>query len=124
MRVILSLLMLLSTVAAFVPGAARPSFAPTTLFMSSGEMKKGTVKWFNTIKGFGFLIPDDGTEDIFVHQTAIQADGFRSLADGEVVEFLVEQDQNGRKKAARVTGPDGANVQGAPFRPENDYERY
>jgi cold shock CspA family protein len=79
---------------------------------------------FNTIKGFGFLIPDDGTEDIFVHQTAIQADGFRSLADGEVVEFLVETDQNGRKKAARVTGPDGANVQGAPFRPENDYERY
>jgi hypothetical protein len=46
-------------------------------------------------------------------KTAIQADGFRSLADGEVVEFLVEQDQNGRKKAARVTGPDGANVQGA-----------
>lgn len=45
MRVILSLLMLLSTVAAFVPGTARPSFAPTTLFMS-GEMKKGTVKWY------------------------------------------------------------------------------
>ncbi|KAI2489790.1 ribonuclease B OB domain containing protein [Fragilaria crotonensis] len=123
MRVILSLFMLLSAAVAFVPGATRPSFAPTRLFMSD-DMKKGTVKWFNTIKGFGFLIPDDGTEDIFVHQTAIQADGFRSLADGEVVEFLVETDQNGRKKAARVTGPDGKNVQGAPFRPENDYERY
>jgi len=79
---------------------------------------------FNTIKGFGFIIPDDGSEDIFVHQTAIQADGFRSLADGESVEFTVEEDSNGRKKASKVTGPDGANVQGAPFRPENDYGGY
>jgi protein lin-28 len=79
---------------------------------------------FNTIKGFGFLIPDDGTEDIFVHQTAIKSSGFRSLADGEPVEFVVETDANGRKKAASVTGPNGANVQGAPFRPEREFERY
>lgn len=123
LKVITLLLALLSAVAAFAPGVSRPAFSSTRLNMAD-DMKKGTVKWFNTIKGFGFLIPDDGTEDIFVHQTAIQADGFRSLADGEVVEFLVEEDQNGRKKAAKVTGPDGANVQGAPFRPENDYGDY
>jgi protein lin-28 len=85
--------------------------------------QKGTVKWFNTQKGFGFIVPDDGSEDVFVHQTAIQAEGFRSLADGEVVEFEVEE-ENGRRKAVQVTGPDGANVQGAPFRPANDYDSY
>lgn len=79
---------------------------------------------FNTIKGFGFIVPDDGSDDIFVHQTAIKAEGFRSLADGEVVEFLVEEDDNGRRKASKVTGPEGSNVQGAPFRPQNDYDGY
>mmetsp|Transcript_10811 Transcript_10811/g.17913 ORF Transcript_10811/g.17913 Transcript_10811/m.17913 type:complete len:94 (-) Transcript_10811:169-450(-) len=90
----------------------------------SEETKSGTVKWFNTIKGFGFIVPDDGSDDIFVHQTAIKAEGFRSLADGEVVEFLVEEDDNGRRKASKVTGPEGSNVQGAPFRPQNDYDGY
>jgi protein lin-28 len=101
------------------------SFGSTRVVTSTTVLyaQKGTVKWFNTQKGFGFIVPDDGSEDVFVHQTAIQAEGFRSLADGEVVEFEVEE-ENGRRKAVQVTGPDGANVQGAPFRPANDYDSY
>eukprot|EP00543_Licmophora_paradoxa_P007655 CAMPEP_0202458076 /NCGR_PEP_ID=MMETSP1360-20130828/20863_1 /ASSEMBLY_ACC=CAM_ASM_000848 /TAXON_ID=515479 /ORGANISM="Licmophora paradoxa, Strain CCMP2313" /LENGTH=77 /DNA_ID=CAMNT_0049078419 /DNA_START=250 /DNA_END=483 /DNA_ORIENTATION=+ len=77
------------------------------------------------MKGFGFILPDDGTPDVFVHQTDVKAEGFRSLADGETVEFVVETDPtNGRTKAVKVTGPGGSNVQGAPFRPENDYDSY
>lgn len=79
---------------------------------------------FNTMKGFGFIVPDDGSKDVFVHQSAIQAEGFRSLADGEQVEFQVEEDAGGRVKATSVTGPGGTNVQGAPFRPQNDYDGY
>lgn len=92
--------------------------------MSDGEddMRTGTVKWFNTMKGFGFIMPADGSEDVFVHQTAIQTDGFRSLADGEMLEYFEEIDQNGRKKAVRVTGPGGVDVQGAPFRESPDYD--
>ncbi|XP_041999548.1 glycine-rich protein 2-like [Salvia splendens] len=81
--------------------------------MSDGEVKKGSVKWFNDQKGFGFITPDDGTEDLFVHQSSIKSDGFRSLGDGEAVEYTVEYGSDGRAKAANVTGPDGASVQGS-----------
>jgi CspA family cold shock protein len=47
----------------------------------------GTVKWFNDAKGYGFITPENGTKDCFVHHTAIKAEGFRSLAEGERVEF-------------------------------------
>ena len=56
---------------------------------------KGTVKWFNDAKGFGFITPEDGSKDCFVHHTAIQANGFKSLAEGEKVEFEVVQGQKG-----------------------------
>jgi len=79
--------------------------------------RKGSVKWFNTQKGFGFITPEDGGSDIFVHQTAIYAPGFRSLADGEPVEFDVEHGPDGRVRAMSVTGPDGEYVQGVPREP-------
>ena len=62
---------------------------------------KGTVKWFNDAKDFGFITPEDGSKDVFVHHSAITASGFRSLAEGDHVEFSIEQ---GPK------GPNAANV--------------
>ena len=50
-------------------------------------MAEGTVKWFNADKGYGFIAPDDGTADVFVHHSAIQADGFRSLQDNQRVAY-------------------------------------
>jgi CspA family cold shock protein len=56
---------------------------------------RGTVKWFNDQKGFGFITPEDGSKDCFVHHSAIQAQGFRTLSEGDKVEFDVTQGQKG-----------------------------
>lgn len=58
-------------------------------------MAEGTVKWFNSEKGFGFIVPDDGTADVFVHHSAIQADGFRSLDENQRVEYTSSRGQKG-----------------------------
>ena len=63
-------------------------------------MKTGTVKWFNDAKGFGFITQDDGGEDVFCHHTAIVADGFRSLAEGQRVEFEVKKGPKGLQAAS------------------------
>ena len=55
----------------------------------------GTVKWFNDSKGFGFIVREDGEKDVFVHHTAVQGEGFKSLAEGDKVEFDVVQDAKG-----------------------------
>ena len=55
----------------------------------------GKVKWFNDAKGFGFITPEEGGEDVFCHQTEIQMEGFRTLTEGQRVEFSVEQGQKG-----------------------------
>ncbi len=56
---------------------------------------EGTVKWFNDTKGFGFITPADGSADLFVHQTAILAEGFRSLNEGDKVEYELGQSEKG-----------------------------
>ena len=58
-------------------------------------MAEGTVKWFNDSKGFGFITPDEGEKDCFVHYSAIQGDGFKSLAEGDRVEFEVGEGPKG-----------------------------
>jgi len=64
-------------------------------------MATGTVKWFNDTKGFGFIAQDDGGDDVFVHFSSIQGDGFKSIAEGQKVEYDVE---DGAK------GPQASNV--------------
>jgi cold shock protein len=65
-------------------------------------MAEGTVKWFNADKGFGFITPEEGGEDLFVHFSAIQVSGYKTLEDGQRVRFEVTQGQK---------GPQASNVQ-------------
>jgi len=82
-----SKLLIVNSIAAILPGA-------TTEIRT---MATGTVKWFNATKGFGFIMPDDGGKDVFVHITAVQAAGLRGLNDGQKVTFEVAME---RGKAA------------------------
>lgn len=63
------------------------------------QMATGTVKWFNDAKGFGFITQDGGGEDVFCHHTAIQSDGFRTLSEGQKVEFDVNKGPKGLQAA-------------------------
>jgi CspA family cold shock protein len=73
------------------PGGKSPLEYERSVF----RMATGTVKWFNDAKGFGFITQDNGGEDVFCHHTAIQADGFRSLQEGQKVEFDVTKGPKG-----------------------------
>ena len=76
--------------------------------MAETKRSTGTVKWFSAQKGFGFIAPDDDGEDLFVHQTSIQSDGFRTLFDGQPVEFSIDSGEDGRTKAYDVVGVSGS----------------
>lgn len=71
-------------------------------------MPRGVIKWFDNKKGFGFIVGPDGMRDIFVHYSAIEGEGFRSLKDGEQVEYeLVESDKGPQaRNVRRITEPD------------------
>ena len=65
-------------------------------------MAKGTVKWFNDVKGFGFIAPDDGGQDAFVHISAVQKAGLAGLAEGQAVEYDLVPGRNGRSAAENL----------------------
>ena len=66
-------------------------------------MPNGTVKWFNTTKGFGFIEPEDGGKDVFVHISAVERSGLTGLADNQKVSFEMEAGRDGREMASNLT---------------------
>jgi CspA family cold shock protein len=83
----------------------RQGYLSKTVLSKEGfsmERKTGMVKWFSRAKGYGFITPDDGGDDVFVHYTAIAGDGFRNLEQDERVEFTVENTEKGLQ-ASNVT---------------------
>ena len=65
-------------------------------------MSNGTVKWFNATKGYGFIQPEDGAQDVFVHISALQASGIGELADGQKVTYELETGKNGKTSAVNL----------------------
>lgn len=65
-------------------------------------MPSGTVKWFNTTKGYGFIAPDDGGKDVFVHISAVERSGLTGLADDQKVNFELQENRDGRVMAAEL----------------------
>ena len=65
-------------------------------------MATGTVKWFNTTKGFGFIAPDDGGKDVFVHISAVERSGLTGLADNQKVEYELQAGRDGRESAGNL----------------------
>lgn len=80
-------------------GVVRPHLTGLGRVERGYPVAKGTVKWFNEKKGFGFIQPDDGSEDLFVHHMDIQTEGFRTLKEGQKVEYEPGQGPKGPKAA-------------------------
>jgi CspA family cold shock protein len=74
--------------------------APDRVISREVFMPTGTVKWFNDAKGYGFITPDDGSEDLFAHFSAIQMDGFKTLKEGQKVKFEVTQGPKGKQASS------------------------
>ncbi len=66
-------------------------------------MTKGTVKWFNSVKGYGFIQPEDGSKDAFVHISAVERAGLMSLAEGQQVQYELQNGQNGKTSAENLS---------------------
>jgi CspA family cold shock protein len=80
-------------------GVIRAKYGPSGPEQQEFEVANGTVKWFNEAKGFGFITQADGGEDVFVHFSAIGGDGFKTLAEGEAIEFDVTRGPKGLQAA-------------------------
>uniref|UniRef100_A0A915PF74 CSD domain-containing protein n=1 Tax=Setaria digitata TaxID=48799 RepID=A0A915PF74_9BILA len=86
--------------------------------MDEGDVAQiGTCKWFNVLKGYGFITPDEGGEDIFVHQSELNMDGFRSLDAGERVRFVIRKRSEGNEATAVVSAEPGGKLKGSSIRP-------
>ncbi|XP_031619521.1 protein lin-28 homolog [Contarinia nasturtii] len=79
---------------------------------TSLDFRRGKCKWFNTSKGWGFIIPDDGSQEVFVHQSVLDMTGFRSLGENEIVDFKSKPTDKG-VEATLVTGPDNKQLEGS-----------
>jgi CspA family cold shock protein len=88
------------SIQADVPGRRIPRAADQT---GDDTMAKGTVKWFNETKGYGFIAPEGGRKDVFVHITALERAGLRSLKDGQPVTFDIETGRDGRESATNLS---------------------
>ena len=66
-------------------------------------MATGTVKWFNATKGFGFIQPEDGSKDVFLHISAVESAGLQSPADGQKIEYELESGRDGRSSAGNIS---------------------
>ena len=73
-----------------------------TIMRAQSNMSPGTVKWFNSVKGYGFISPDDGSKDAFVHISAVERAGLPGLAEGQRVEFELEPGKNGKSSAENL----------------------
>ena len=81
---------------------AWPSHFVDGTYKGNITMANGTVKWINSTKGFGFIAPEGGSKDVFVHVTALERAGIRGLDDGQAVSFDLERDRNGRDSATNL----------------------
>jgi CspA family cold shock protein len=91
-----------------VQGKGKTACRGARVLATKGEddMPSGTVKWFNTTKGFGFIAPDDGGNDIFVHISAVEQSGMTGLADNQKIKFDLVEGRDGRKMAGNLAKAD------------------